>query len=59
MSHAKRETEATPANAPDLDEDTIEEIRRIVRKHIVATMIQEDEYGNWTIDMVTGDDSDE
>ena len=64
MSHAKRDTEATPANAPpkltptgiDLDDETIEEIRRIVRKHIVATMIQEDEYGNWTIDMVTGDD---
>jgi len=56
MSHAKRDNEATPANATELDDDTIEEIRQIVRKHIVATMIQEDEYGNWTIDMVTGDD---
>jgi len=56
MSHAKRDNEATPANATELDDETIEEIRQIVRKHIVATMIQEDEYGNWTIDMVTGDD---
>ena len=40
----------------DLDEETIEQIRQMVRKHIVATMIQEDEYGNWTIDMVTGDE---
>lgn len=56
MSHAKRDKEATPANAPELDDETIEQIRQMVRKHIVATMIQENEYGNWTIDMVTGDD---
>tara|TARA_R100001594_G_scaffold100888_1_gene135497 strand:+ start:395 stop:562 length:168 start_codon:yes stop_codon:yes gene_type:complete len=47
------DTPSTPTNA-ELDAETIEEIQQIVRKHIVATMIQEDEYGNWIIDMVTG-----
>jgi hypothetical protein len=56
MSHAKRDTQATPANAPDLDEDTIQYIRESIRNYIHATMIQEDDDGNWVIDMVTDGD---
>ena len=59
MSHAKRDTEATPANAPDLDEETIEQIREMFRMNVFSTVIEMDEYGNFTIDMVPGDDSDE
>jgi hypothetical protein len=39
-----------------LDEETIQYIRDTLRNHIVATMMREDEHGNWVIDMVTGDD---
>ena len=41
----------------ELDQETIEEIGRIVRKHIVATMISIEDDGNWVIDMVTEDDA--
>ena len=47
------DTPSTPTNA-ELDAETIAQIQQLVRQHIVATMIQEDEYGNWIIDMVTG-----
>ena len=47
----------TNAKMDDLDEETISEIRDMIRNHIVTTMIQEDEYGNWIIDMVTADDA--
>jgi len=47
------DTPSTPTNA-ELDAETIAQIQQLVRHHIVATMIQEDEYGNLTIDMVTG-----
>ena len=47
--------DATTTN--ELDQETIDEIRRIVRKHIVATMITEEEDGNWVIDMVTEGDA--
>ena len=39
-----------------LDEETIQYIRDAIRNHIHATMIQEDEHGNWVIDMVTEGD---
>lgn len=41
----------------ELDQKTIDEIRRIVRKHIVATMITVEDDGNWVIDMVTEADA--
>tara|TARA_Y100000361_G_C10929900_1_gene223331 strand:+ start:189 stop:356 length:168 start_codon:yes stop_codon:yes gene_type:complete len=49
------DTPSTPTNA-DLDAETIAQIQQLVRHHIVATMLMEDEYGNIVIDMVTGDD---
>ena len=47
--------DATTTN--ELDQETIDEIREIVRKHIVATMITVEDNGNWVIDMVTEDDA--
>ena len=47
--------DATTTN--ELDQKTIDEIRRIVRKHIVATMITVEDNGNWVIDMVTEADA--
>ena len=41
----------------ELDDETIAQIREMVRNHIVTTMIQEDDNGNWVIDMVTQDDA--
>ena len=47
--------DATTTN--ELDQETIDEIREIVRKHIVATMITVEDNGNSVIDMVTEDDA--
>ena len=47
--------DATTTN--ELDQETIDEIREIVRKHIVATMITVEDNGNWVIDMVTEADA--
>jgi hypothetical protein len=51
----QQNNDATTTN--ELDQETIDEIRRIVRKHIVATMISVEEDGNWVIDMVTEGDA--
>ena len=47
--------DATTTN--ELDQETIDEIREIVRKHIVATMITVEDNGNWVIDMETEADA--
>lgn len=52
---AENNNDATTTN--ELDQETIDEIRRIVRKHIVATMITVEDDGNWVIDMVTEADA--
>ena len=41
----------------ELDQKTIDEIRRIVRKHIVATMITVEDVCNWGIARVTEADA--
>ena len=51
----EQNNDATRTN--ELDQETIDEIRRIVRKHIVATMITVEDDGNWVIDMVTEGDA--